>query len=304
MRNKFSRRFRRRDACGPGDEDDAVSGRERGFRNRVAHFSRGTIAEEANGIDRFARRAGGDDEPHAIKLSWRASRNSARKAMSSTFHKRPTPSYPQASIPSSGPMNSTPRAFSFSTFSWVAGCSHIFPFMVSATKIGARVAEKRWVAASGCRQSVCEFRDRRCRRKRDEKKDSRDQRARCAPVAVFLFVEGNSFVTGFFEAFARGWCDEFHRVARHHDENVVTLVSRASSRARRICKPRSSRSRRGRRISDFLSVSRRSQETPRVEMSGRATKEFSGSFDFAALLLRMTSISLRPNAGSDTSPRP
>ena len=59
----------------------------------------------------FARRSGGDDEPHAIKLSWRASRNSARKAMSSTFHKRPTPSYPHASIPSSGPMNSTPRDF-------------------------------------------------------------------------------------------------------------------------------------------------------------------------------------------------
>ena len=66
--------------------------RERRFRDGVSHFSGRAIADEADGIDRFARRPGGDDKPHAIRLSWRASRNSARKAMSSTFHKRPTPS--------------------------------------------------------------------------------------------------------------------------------------------------------------------------------------------------------------------
>src|SRR5207302_765418 len=145
-RNKF-RADGRRDACGSGDQLHVVSRRDGGFRDRVAHFSRRTVAEEADGINRLARGAGSDDEPHAIKLSWRASRNSARKAMSSTFHKRPMPSYPHASIPSSGPMNSTPRVFSVATFSCVAGCSHIFPFMAGASKIGARVASA--MAASG-----------------------------------------------------------------------------------------------------------------------------------------------------------
>ena len=81
-----------RDSTGPEISVTLVSGLERRFRDRVSHFPGGAIADEANRIDRFARRTGGDDESHAIKLSWRASRNSARKAMSSTFHKRPTPS--------------------------------------------------------------------------------------------------------------------------------------------------------------------------------------------------------------------
>src|ERR1043166_745868 len=101
-RNDFGS-ARRRDRRRAGNQPDLVLLRQRRFRDRVAHFSRRSIADEADWIDRFARRAGGDDEPHAMRLSWRARRNSARNAISSTFHKRPTPSYPHASIPSSGP---------------------------------------------------------------------------------------------------------------------------------------------------------------------------------------------------------
>jgi len=42
------------------------------------------------------------------------------------------------SIPSSGPINSTARDLSFATFSCVAACSHIFPFIAGATTIFAR----------------------------------------------------------------------------------------------------------------------------------------------------------------------
>ena len=65
---------------------------ERGRRDRVAHLPGGAVAQVTHRIERLARRPGGDDELHAIKFSWRASRNSARKAISSTFHKRPMPS--------------------------------------------------------------------------------------------------------------------------------------------------------------------------------------------------------------------
>ena len=37
----------------PGDQRDVMSGRERSFRNRVAHFARRAIADEANRIDRL-----------------------------------------------------------------------------------------------------------------------------------------------------------------------------------------------------------------------------------------------------------
>src|SRR5437588_317282 len=37
-------------------------------------------------------------------------------------------------------MNSTPRDFNVSTFSIVAECNHIFPFIAGEIKIGARVA--------------------------------------------------------------------------------------------------------------------------------------------------------------------
>jgi len=42
---------------------------ERSLGERVPHFSRGAITDEADGINRFARRTRGDDDPHAIKLS-------------------------------------------------------------------------------------------------------------------------------------------------------------------------------------------------------------------------------------------
>src|ERR1051325_53922 len=144
---------RRKQAYRAGDQFYIVPSRHRCFRDRVSHFSRGAVAKETNGVDRFTGRPGRDHEPHAIRFSWPASRNSARKAMSVTFHKRPTPSYPQASIPSSGPMNSIPRLFNISTFFWVAACSHIFPFMAGATRIGARVASA--MAASGWPARPC-----------------------------------------------------------------------------------------------------------------------------------------------------
>ena len=183
--------------CAPGGGSDArrtgnqshfVSGCDRRFRNRVSHFPRGTIADEANGIDRFARRAGGDDKPHAIKLSWRASRNSARKAMSSTFHKRPTPSYPQASIPSSGPMNSTPRAFKCFDVFLRGG---VFPhFAVHGRR------HQNWRARrerDGCQrmtgQAMGEFGDDVGRRRRDQKKVGAVGQVDMSRPPVFFFIE-------------------------------------------------------------------------------------------------------------------
>ena len=129
-------------------EQDAVAGAiMRGLRDRISHFARRSIGEITHRINRFLRRSGRNDELHAMRLSCCERSNSARKAMSSTFQSRPMPSYPQASIPSSGPMNSTPRAFSFATLSWVAACSHIFPFIAGARRIGARVASA--MAVSG-----------------------------------------------------------------------------------------------------------------------------------------------------------
>src|SRR4030095_13216828 len=113
----------------------------------VAHFAGRTIGDVTNWIDRFARRSGGDEKCHAISLSFRVRRNSARNAISFTFHNRPSPSYPHASIPFSGPINSAPPALRLSTLSCVAGCAHSFPFIAGAIRIGARVASV--IAASG-----------------------------------------------------------------------------------------------------------------------------------------------------------
>ena len=63
-----ARIFRRGQRGWSADQCDFVSSFERRFRNRVTHFSRGTIADETNGIDRLARWSRRDDELHAIKL--------------------------------------------------------------------------------------------------------------------------------------------------------------------------------------------------------------------------------------------
>ncbi len=44
------------------DEGNARAGADGGFGQRVAHFSGGTIADEAHRVDRFARAARRDDE--------------------------------------------------------------------------------------------------------------------------------------------------------------------------------------------------------------------------------------------------
>ena len=74
--------------------------------------------------------------------------SSAFATISSTFQRRPMPSYPQANIPSSGPIKFAPRALRVSTFCCVAGCNHIFPFIAGATRTGACVASAMEVRAS------------------------------------------------------------------------------------------------------------------------------------------------------------
>ena len=59
-----------------------------------------------------------------------------RSVIPSTGQSRPTPSYPHDNIPSSGPINSTPRSRNIWTLVCVAGCCHILPFIAGATKTG------------------------------------------------------------------------------------------------------------------------------------------------------------------------
>ena len=74
--------------------------------------------------------------------------SSALATISSTFQRRPRPSYPQASIPSSGPIKVAPRALSVATFCCVAGCNHILPFIAGAMRTGACVARAMEVRTS------------------------------------------------------------------------------------------------------------------------------------------------------------
>jgi len=70
---------------------------------------------------------------------------------SSTGQRRPIPSYPQANMPFSGPMNSAPRCLRSATLATVAGCSHILPFIAGAISSGASVARTMEVKASSAK---------------------------------------------------------------------------------------------------------------------------------------------------------
>src|ERR1019366_4931435 len=50
---------------GGGDEDDFRAALSGGFRERVAHLAAGTVAEEADRVDRLAGASGGDEDGFA-----------------------------------------------------------------------------------------------------------------------------------------------------------------------------------------------------------------------------------------------
>jgi len=61
---------------------------------------------------------------------------------------RPSPSWPHASGPLSGPTKRTPRSRRMATLARVAACLHMFTFMAGATRTGARVASSTVVTRS------------------------------------------------------------------------------------------------------------------------------------------------------------
>ena len=90
--------------------------------------------------------------------------------------------------------------------------------------------EQNWRARGQCdggervtRQPVCEFRDRVRRRGRDEKKVRAIGKSDVARPPVFFLVEETRRDWILRERLQRERRDEFNRVARHHDKNVMTL---------------------------------------------------------------------------------
>ena len=100
---------RRRDGEVRGEQDDLGPAPPRLLGERDAHPARGAVADEADGVDRLARAARGDEHAPPGERGG-ASSCSARAAISSGSAMRPTPHSPSAVSPSSGPTSSTPRA--------------------------------------------------------------------------------------------------------------------------------------------------------------------------------------------------
>ena len=65
---------RRRNLHRSADQHDFGAGFARRLRDRVAHLAGAAIADEPHGIDRLARRSGGDDDLQAVQRTRGAAR--------------------------------------------------------------------------------------------------------------------------------------------------------------------------------------------------------------------------------------
>ena len=129
--------------------------RRRLARQREAHPARGAVADEAHGVDRLARAAGGDEHPQADEVGRGRERRRPRRAPRSPPAARRAragarrPASPlDASRPLPGSSTTAPRPRSVATFACVAGCSHMWLFIAGATSSGQRRGER------GARQQV------------------------------------------------------------------------------------------------------------------------------------------------------
>ena len=93
-----------------GQQDDLGAPAPRLVRERDAHPAGGAVAEEADGVDRLAGAAGGDEHALAGEAARREQLRRPGAAISPGSAIRPTPHSPSAVSPSSGPTSSMPRA--------------------------------------------------------------------------------------------------------------------------------------------------------------------------------------------------